>query len=55
VDLFVIDRTQFRDFTPSETPHLSQTDGVTTAGWARGPKTYLLTSTAGEAVLRKYL
>ncbi len=55
VDLFVIDRTQFRDFTPSETPQFARADGLTTASWARGEKTYLLASTADESVIRKWL
>jgi hypothetical protein len=55
VDLFVIDRTHFRDLTPSATPQFARADGLTTASWVRGQKTYLLTSTADETVLRKYL
>lgn len=55
VDLFVIDTTQFRDFTPRAAPQFARVDGLTTASWARGGKTYLLTSAADESVLRKYL
>jgi len=55
VDLFVIDGTRFGDFTPSETPEFAQTDGLITASWTRGNRTYLLATSGSEAVLRKYL
>lgn len=55
VDLFVIDTTGFRDLTPSSAPQFARVDGLTTASWARGAKTYLLISAADETVLRKYL
>jgi hypothetical protein len=53
VDLFVIDRTRFSDLTPSEAAQFGRADGLTTATWARGGKTYLLTSSADESVIRK--
>jgi hypothetical protein len=54
VDLFVLDATHFRDFTPSQTPRFAQADGLTTAAWTKGNRTYLVASTADETVLRKY-
>ena len=55
VDLFVLNSTRFRGFTPTQTPEFAQTDGLITASWTRGNKTYLLATSGGEAVLRKYL
>ncbi len=55
LDLFVLDSARFRGFTRTETPEFAQTDGLMTASWTRGNKTYLLATSGGEAVLRKYL
>lgn len=55
VDLFVIDTTRFRDFSPHVRPEFAQIGGLTTASWESQGKTYLLTSTADESVVRKYL
>ena len=55
LDLFVIDGTRFGGFTPSQTLKFEQTQGLVTASWAKGNKTYLLATSGGEAVLRKYL
>lgn len=54
-DLFVIGGTHFRDFTPPEIPEFARADGLMTAGWTRGERTYLLTSAAEETVIRHYL
>jgi len=55
LDLFVFDSTRFGGFTPSQTLTFAQTEGCMTASWSRGNKTYLLATSGGEAVLRKYL
>jgi len=55
VDLFVIDSIRFGDFTPSQTPEFAQSDGLITASWTRGNRTYLLATSGSEAVLWKYL
>jgi len=55
LDLFVLDGVPLRGFTPSQTPQFAQADGLMTATWTQGRKTYLLTASGGEAVLRKYL
>lgn len=55
VDLFVIDCTRFRDFQPSETAQFARADGVTTAVWCNGDKTFLLASQMNESELRKVL
>jgi hypothetical protein len=55
LDLFVLDRARFRGFTRTETPEFARTDGLMTASWTRGNKTYLLATSGGEALLRKYL
>ncbi len=55
VDLFVLDSTRFRGFTPSQTPEFARTDGLMTASWTRGNKTYLLATSGGEALLRQFL
>lgn len=55
VDLFVIDQTRFRDFTPSQTPEFKRVDGLMTATWTSGNKTYMLASSAQDTVIRKYL
>ncbi len=55
VDLFVLNSTRFRGFTPTQTPEFARTDGLITASWTRGDRTYLLATSGGEAVLRKYL
>ncbi len=55
VDLFVLNSTRFHGFAPSQTPEFARTDGLMTASWTRGDRTYLLATSGGEAVLRKYL
>jgi hypothetical protein len=55
LDLFVLDSTRFGGFTPPQTPVFARTEGLMTASWTRGNKTYLLATSGGEAVLRKYL
>lgn len=55
MDLFITDRAHFRGFSPTEAPQFAQADGLTTASWTRGERTYLLASTADESALRKYL
>jgi hypothetical protein len=55
VDLFVIDTTQFPDFTPSATAQFARNDGVTIVSWSRQGKTYLIASKTGEEQLRKIL
>lgn len=55
VDLFVIDCTHFRDFQPSETAQFAKADGVTTAVWCNGDKTFLLTGKVAESDLIKML
>ena len=55
LDLFVFDSTRFGSFTPSQTLKFAQTEGFMTATWTRGNRTYLLATSGGEAVLRKYL
>jgi hypothetical protein len=55
LDLFVLDNVPFRGFTPSQTPQFGPANGLMTATWTQGGKTYLLASSSGEAVLRKYL
>src|SRR5207249_8657680 len=54
-DLFVVDRTRFRDFTPSETAQFAKADGMSSAVWRRGGKTYLLAGAMDEPELRKLL
>jgi len=55
VDLFVIDCTRFRDFRPSETVQFGNDNGLTTAVWCNGDKTYLLAGKVDESDLRKML
>ena len=55
LDLFVLDGVPFRGFTPSQTPKFAPANGLMTATWTQGRKTYLLAASGGEAVLRKYL
>ena len=55
LDLFVFDNTRFGGFAPSQTPRFAQTERFMTATWTRGNRTYLLATSSGEAVLRKYL
>jgi len=55
LDLFVLNSTRFHGFTPSQTPEFARTDGLITASWTRGNRTYMLATSGGEAVLRKYL
>ena len=55
VDLFVIDGTHFRDFQPTETAQFAKADGVTTAVWCNGDKTYVLAGNLDEQQLRKIL
>jgi hypothetical protein len=55
LDLFVLDGVRFRGFTPSQTPQFAPANGLMTATWTQGRKTYLLAASGGEAVLRKYL
>ena len=55
VDLFVIDCTRFRDFKPTETAQFAKADGVTTAAWCNGDKTYLVAGNLNESQLRKIL
>jgi uncharacterized membrane protein YbaN (DUF454 family) len=54
-DLFVIDAARFRDFSPSSTPQFAASDGMTTAVWRSGDKTYLLGGMVDEEQLRKIL
>lgn len=55
VDLFVVDCTRFRDFKPSEMAQFAKADGLTTAVWRQGNKTYLLAGMVNEEQLRKIL
>ena len=55
VDLFVIDCTRFPDFRPSETVQFGNDNGLTTAVWCDGDKTYLLAGKVDESDLRKML
>jgi hypothetical protein len=55
VDLFVIDSTRFRDFTPSETAQFAGSGGVETAIWCKGDKTYLLAGNLNQERLQKLL
>ena len=55
VDLFVVDCTHFRDFTPSMTAQFAKSDGLNTAAWCHGDKTYLIASNLEESQLRKIL
>lgn len=55
LDLFVLDSALFRDLALSQTPRFAQANGLMTATWTKGDKTYLLASASGEMVLRKYL
>jgi hypothetical protein len=55
VDLFVIDCTRFPDFRPSETVQFGNDNGLTTAVWCNGDKTYLLAGKVDESDLRKML
>jgi hypothetical protein len=55
MDLFVIDCTRFRDFTPTETAQFAQAGGMSTAIWRNGQKTYLLAASGEESMLRKLL
>lgn len=55
VDLFVIDRTRFRDFTPSAGPQFGRSGALTTAVWRKGNKTYLLAGKLDEDQLSRFL
>lgn len=54
-DLFVMDRTQFRNFNPSATPRFDQVDDVATATWNRGDKIYLLAGKVPRETMLKFL
>jgi hypothetical protein len=53
VDVFVIDRSRFRELKPSAAPRYTRSDGLTTAVWRRGGRTYLLASSVDEQQLRR--
>lgn len=55
VDLLVIDRTRFREFTPSDAPQFGQSGGLAIAVWSKGNKTYLLTGKLDTDQLRHLL
>jgi len=55
MDLFVIDCTHFRDLKPSEAVQFAQADGVTTAVWCNGDKTFLLAGQMEKSELQKML
>lgn len=55
MDLFVVDCTRFRDFTPSETAQFAKSNGLATAVWCNGGKTYLAAGNLEESQLRKIL
>jgi uncharacterized membrane protein YbaN (DUF454 family) len=55
VDLFVVNCTHFRDFTPRPTAQFARSDGLTTAVWCNGDKTYLLAAHLNEQQVRKIL
>lgn len=54
-DLFVIDRTKFQNFHPTETPQFDQINDVATAAWSRGDKIYLLAGKVPRETLLNFL
>lgn len=55
VDLFVVNCTHFQDFTPTPTAQFARSDGLTTAVWCDGRKTYLLAANLNEQQTKKIL
>jgi hypothetical protein len=55
VDLLVIDRARFRNFTPPGMPQVGRSGELTTAVWTSGGKTYLLAGRMDPDQMRKLL
>lgn len=55
MDLFMIDCAHFPDFKPSEAIQFAKGNGLTTAVWCNGDKTYLLAGKMDESELKKIL
>jgi hypothetical protein len=53
--LFVSDSSSATGTPASSTPHIEKMNGVTTASWTSGNRTYVLATTGDEQLLGKYL